>query len=59
MESQVGIRDVCLGMTATMTNRYEFIMKDNFGEIDCAAERASYLDITSYYNIPRKRMNVG
>ena len=59
MKMEVGIRDACLIMTATITNRYEFIMKDNFGEIDCAAERASYLDITSYYNIPRKRMNVG
>ena len=59
MELQVGIHDVCLDMTATITDRYEFIMKDNFGEIDCAAEGASYLDITSYYNIPRRRMNVG
>ena len=53
------IRDVSLDITATITNMYEFIMKDNFGEIGCAAKRASYLDITSYYNIPRKRMNVG
>ena len=59
MESQVGMRDVCLSMTAAMTNRYEFVMKDSFGEMNCAAKRASYLVITIYYNIPRRRMGEG
>ena len=60
MESQVGMRDVCLGMTATMTNRYKFFMKDSFGEMNCAAKGASHLVITRiYYNMPRRRMGEG
>ena len=59
MESQVGMRDVCLIMPPTMTNKYEFTIKDSVDEMDCATKRASYLDITSYYNIPRRRMSKG
>ena len=51
------LHDVCLSMTPTMTNKYEFIIKDSVGEMDCAAKRASYMDITRYYNIPRRRMS--